>query len=82
MGGKRNEEGKKEVKGRAGHVMDNDVIQQIAWDGIGYLRASLDSSTAALNEQSLPPYPVLHTHDALHMSVMVQDSTKLPEGSL
>jgi hypothetical protein len=49
---------------------------------IGYLSASRDSSIAALSEQSLPPYPVLHTHDALHMSVIVQESTKLPEGSL
>ena len=49
---------------------------------IGYLSASLDSSIAALSEQSLPPYPVLHTHDALHMSFIVQESTKLPEGSL
>ena len=47
-----------------------------------YLSESLALSDAMLKEQSFPPYPVSHLHDAVHVaSKIVHVSRIFPEGS-
>ena len=48
-----------------------------------HLIAFLAVREAASKEQSLPPYPLLHTHIAKQCtSEIVQDGSILPDGSL